>query len=44
MELTEIKKRAIVIRKLYKNLEINKYSRAWTDEEIALGLVGDIGD
>lgn len=44
MELTEIKKRAIAIRKLYKKLEINKYGRTWTDEEIALGLVGDIGD
>ena len=44
MKLSEIKKRALAIRKLYKNLEIKKYGRAWTDEEIALGLVGDIGD
>lgn len=25
-------------------MEIKKYGRSWTDEEIALGLVGDIGD
>lgn len=44
MELADIKKRALAIRTLYKKFETIKYGRTWTDEEIALGLVGDIGD
>ena len=36
--------RAIQIRKLYEELEKNKYGRSWTPSEIAQGFVGDVGD
>ena len=32
------------IRQLYQKHEQHEYGREWTDEEIAMGLVGDIGD
>jgi NTP pyrophosphatase (non-canonical NTP hydrolase) len=44
MELKEIQKRALEIRAKYEELEKKKYGRSWTDEEIALGMVGDVGD
>ncbi len=33
-----------VIRQNYESYETSLYFRAWTDEEIALGFVGDVGD
>ncbi len=44
MELVEIQKRALEIRELYKEFEKKKHGRSWTNEEFALGLVGDVGD
>ena len=44
MDLQEITKRALSIRELYVEFEIQNYGAAWTSEEIALGLVGDVGD
>ena len=32
------------IRGQYAALETAKYGRSWTDEELALGFVGDVGD
>jgi NTP pyrophosphatase (non-canonical NTP hydrolase) len=32
------------IRQQYAEWETARYGRAWTDEEIALGFVGDVGD
>ncbi|MHA2270458.1 MAG: MazG nucleotide pyrophosphohydrolase domain-containing protein [Candidatus Hodarchaeales archaeon] len=44
IEFKEMIKRAQAIRDQYAAFEKKKYGRTWTDEEIALGLVGDIGD
>ena len=44
MEFQELVKRAMEIRKQYEVKETQLYGAAWTNEEIALGLVGDIGD
>jgi len=44
MEFQEITKRALSIRSRYVEFEKLRYGEAWTSEEIALGLVGDIGD
>jgi len=44
MEFKNLAKRAAEIRTLYQELECSKYGRSWTDEEIALGFVGDVGD
>jgi NTP pyrophosphatase (non-canonical NTP hydrolase) len=35
---------ALKLNELYEELEIKRYGRAWTTEELALGFVGDVGD
>ena len=44
MDFGELARRAAEIRKQYRDFEAAKYGRTWTDEEIALGFVGDVGD
>jgi NTP pyrophosphatase (non-canonical NTP hydrolase) len=44
MEFSELAERARVIRQQYVAYEQSRYGRTWTDEEIALGFVGDVGD
>jgi len=44
MDFKQIIKRAIEIRSKYSDLEIKKYGKEWTREQIAQGFVGDIGD
>ena len=44
MEIKDLSQRALRVRQLYAELERKKHGRAWTNEEIALGFVGDVGD
>ena len=44
MEFSELEQRAMRVRSKYAELEQRQYGRAWTNEEIALGFVGDVGD
>lgn len=44
MEFTDVMRRAAEIRALYAEFEEIKYGRSWTNEELALGFVGDVGD
>lgn len=44
MNLEELEKRAKGVREKYAGLEMKKYSRQWTREQIFQGLVGDVGD
>lgn len=44
MEFQQLVQRAIAIRKQYEVREQKLYGSAWTNEEIALGFVGDVGD
>src|SRR5688572_2913308 len=44
MEFHELIQRAMQIREQYEKLETGRYGRSWTDEEIALGFMGDVGD
>jgi NTP pyrophosphatase (non-canonical NTP hydrolase) len=44
MELDILIQRALEIRQQYAHLEQRTYGHSWTAEEIALGLVGDVGD
>lgn len=44
MEFKEIIERAVQIRNKYAEHEKAEFGREWTKEEIAMGLVGDIGD
>lgn len=44
MEFNSLAERASGIRRHYEEFERSRYGRAWTDEEITLGFVGDVGD
>ena len=44
MELRDLMHKAVAVRQQYAELETRSYGRPWTDEEIALGFVGDVGD
>lgn len=44
MELKDLMQKAVAVRQQYAELEMRNYGRSWTDEEIALGFVGDVGD
>jgi NTP pyrophosphatase (non-canonical NTP hydrolase) len=36
--------RAVQVRQGYAELERKNYGRSWTNQEVVLGLVGDVGD
>jgi len=44
MSLEKLAARAMEIRSLFKRHEEQKHGRAWTREEVMLGLFGDMGD
>ena len=44
MEFDELIRRALSIRKLIRQYEEQNYGTSWTNEEMALGFVGDVGD
>ena len=44
MRLSEATARARQVRARLAELEIARYGRSWSLEEIALGFVGDVGD
>ncbi|MCI0476648.1 MAG: hypothetical protein L0Y55_10405 [Anaerolineales bacterium] len=44
MEFTQLIARALAIRAQYAELERKNYGATWTNEELALGFVGDVGD
>jgi NTP pyrophosphatase (non-canonical NTP hydrolase) len=44
MEFAEMAHRAAAVRARYAAWEAATHGRSWTTEEVALGLVGDVGD
>jgi len=44
MNFTDLETSALRLNELYEQLEIKKYGRVWTTQELALGFVGDVGD
>lgn len=44
MDFSHLSQLALQLNELYEKLEIQKYGRAWTPQELALGFVGDVGD
>jgi len=44
MKLSDLEKSALQLNQLYEQLEIKRYGRIWSTEELALGFVGDVGD
>jgi NTP pyrophosphatase (non-canonical NTP hydrolase) len=44
MEFKDLNRRALEIRAQYAAYEQAQYGASWTNEELALGFVGDVGD
>ena len=44
MKLSDLEKSALQLNALYEQLEVKRYGRIWSTEELALGFVGDVGD
>lgn len=44
MELKELSKRAVEIKKRYSKMEIDKFGKEWTNAQVMQGFVGDVGD
>jgi hypothetical protein len=44
MECSNLIQRALAIRRQYREFEQRTYGTSWTNEELALGFVGDVGD
>ena len=44
MNFRELETSATQLNELYEQLELKRYGRIWSTEELALGFVGDIGD
>lgn len=44
MNFRELEEAAIRLNGLYEQLELKRYGRVWTTEELALGFMGDVGD
>ena len=44
MEFSALERSALQLNELYEKLEVKRYGRIWTTQELALGFVGDVGD
>lgn len=44
MTFRELETKALALNALYEQLEIKRYGRVWTTQELALGFMGDVGD
>jgi NTP pyrophosphatase (non-canonical NTP hydrolase) len=44
MNFSDLEKAALQLNELYEQLEIQRYGRVWTTQELALGFMGDVGD
>lgn len=44
MDFSDLEKSALQLNELYEQLEVKKYGRVWTTQELALGFMGDVGD
>lgn len=44
MNFSDLQKSALQLNDLYERLEVKRWGRIWTTQELALGFVGDVGD
>ena len=44
MSFRDLETSAMQLNELYEQLELKRYGRVWSTEELALGFVGDVGD
>src|SRR3546814_19591311 len=43
MHFSDLEKEALQLNGLYEELEVKRWGRVWTTQELALGFVGDVG-
>lgn len=44
MNFSDLQESALQLNDLYERLEVKRWGRIWTTQELALGFVGDVGD
>ena len=44
MDFQVLSRRALAVREMYRVYEQTSYGTSWSNEELALGFVGDVGD
>lgn len=44
MDYKVLKQKAIEVRQKFREMENNRYGKSWEREDVAQGLVGDVGD
>ena len=44
MNFSDLEKSALQLNDLYEQLEVKRWGRVWTTQELALGFMGDVGD
>lgn len=44
MNFKELEQAALQLNELYERLEVKRWGRVWTTQELALGFMGDVGD
>ena len=44
MDFQDLSRRALAVREQYRMYEQKSYGAVWSNEELALGYVGDVGD
>ncbi|NLA68284.1 MAG: nucleotide pyrophosphohydrolase [Gammaproteobacteria bacterium] len=44
MNFSDLEQAALQLNDLYEQLEVKRYGRVWSTEELALGFVRDVGD
>lgn len=44
MNFSDLEHAALQLNELYEQLEVKRYGRVWSTQELALGFMGDVGD
>ena len=44
MNFRDLEQAALQLNDLYEQLEVKRWGRVWTTQELALGFMGDVGD
>jgi NTP pyrophosphatase (non-canonical NTP hydrolase) len=44
MKFSDLEQSALHLNDLYEQLEVKRWGRVWSTQELALGFVGDVGD
>ena len=44
MNFSDLQQAAMQLNDLYEQMEVKRWGRVWTTQELALGFMGDVGD